>query len=477
MSFPDGFLWGSSASAPQCEGAYDADGKGLSIWDVRPVNPGNCGFRVTSDFYHHYAEDIALMGEMGLKAFRSSISWSRILPSGEGEVNQAGIDFYHRVFAECKKHGIKPVMTLVHYDIPLELKQKYGDWRNPAMCEAYLNYARVLFENFGPDEVPYWLTYNEYNATTFYGAIDMTGDRSLHGPQELYDIAHRMMVMQAQAMKLCHELCPGAKVGPVPNITTSYPLTSAPEDYIAALNMDDLRNNMYLDPFVFGTYPKSVIRWLDHQGVKMNVLPGDMEALAEAHPDFIAFNCYGNDTVRALGWDDSIDLEDLAGQDNRQLSYLLALAQKPGIGETSLNEHFVPNPSDGSLYDPWCLRVTARRLTARYHLPLMVTECGTARHEVLEDGTVHDQYRIEFLHDVFRQLEIGIEEGADIIGLCTWSAMDLVSTREGISKRYGFIYVDRDEDDEKASKSEMKRYRKDSFWWYKHVIETNGAEL
>lgn len=476
MAFPEGFLWGASSSSAQVEGGWDCDGRGPSIWDVKPLNPGTCSFHYASDFYHHYKEDIALMAEMGFKAYRMSISWSRVMPTGEGEVNSAGIAFYKDVFDECHKHGIEPVVTIFHFDLPLALQEKYGDWTNRALADAYVEYCRVLFENFR-DDVRYWLTYNEQNMLIFFGAVDMTGGGGLQSLDFLYGQAHVQLVAQARAIKLCHELCPDAKIGPAPNITTSYPSTESPVDYLAALNMDDLRNNFYLDALVFGQYPASSLAWLARQGVELPIEPGDMEELASCHPDFIGFNCYGNDTVEFCEYYEQ-DLSELTKADNRNMSYLRALMEKPGIGRAVANDRFATAETDGHRYDPWCIRVTARRLTDRYRLPVLITENGYGRTDVLEeDGSVHDGYRIEHLRETIRQMEIGIEEGANIMGYCPWSALDLVSTREGISKRYGLIYVDRDEDDERAATAQMRRYRKDSFYWYKKVIASNGADL
>ena len=293
---------------------------------------------------------------------------------------------------------------------------------------------------------------------------------------DLYNQAHIQLIAQAKAMKLCHEMCPNAKIGPAPNITTSYPKTCSPMDYIASLNMDDLRNNFYLDALVFGTYPMSVWKYFKDNQIILDIHDGDFEILKEGHPDFIGFNCYGNDTTEYLEYY-PLDMSDMVNADNREMSYLMKLMDKPGVGRASQNE-YLSKGEDGHAYDPYCIRVTARRLTDRYHLPLIITENGYGRPDILEeDGTIHDSYRIEHLRETIRQMEIGIEEGANIFGYCPWSAVDLVSTREGITKRYGFIYVDRDEDDEKAKTASMKRYRKDSFYWYKKVIESNGKEL
>lgn len=474
MAFPKDFLWGASTSSAQVEGGYDCDGRGLSIWDVRDINPNTASFHYASDNYHHYKEDVALMAEMGFKAYRMSISWSRILPEGEGKVNQKGIEFYKDLFNECHKHGIEPVVTIFHFDLPLALQEKYTNWNNRKMMDAYIEYCRVLFENY-KDDVKYWLTYNEQNMMVFFGALDMFGGGAV-SLNDLYNQAHIQNVAQGKAIHLCHEMCPDAKIGPAPNITTSYPASSDPLDYIAALNMDDLRNNFYTDALVFGEYPKSVFRYFKNNDIELDIQDGDMECMKTCHPDFIGFNCYGNDTTKYLEYYKQ-DFSKLKG-DNQDMSYLMELMAKPGIGKAVMNEHFALNSVDGNRYDPYCIRVTARRLCDRYHLPVIITENGYGRPDTLEDDeSIHDDYRIEHLRETIKEIEIGIEEGADIMGYCPWSAVDLVSTREGITKRYGFIYVDRDEDDEKAKTAEMKRYRKDSFYWYKKVIASNGKDL
>ena len=473
--FPKGFMWGASTSCAQVEGGYDLDGKSLTNWDERKLTPGTCTFHYASDFYHHYKEDIAMMAEMGFKMFRLSISWARILPEGEGEVNPKGIEFYKNVFAECHKHGIEPLVTIFHFDMPSSLLKKYGSWSNRRMIDAYVNYCKVLFENF-KDDVHYWLTNNEYNVLIFYGAIDMlTGQPA--DLNALYNGGHHQLVAMAKAIHLCHEICPDAKIGPAPNIDTAYAATCNPKDYLAAMNMDDLRNNMWIDPLVFGTYPKSINSYFRNHGIELDIHEGDMEVMRTCRPDFIGFNCYGNSTVEHLDYY-HIDWSVMAGADNRNMSYLMKMMEKPGIGKAVKNDTLPKAETDGHGFDPYCIRVTARRLSDRYRLPVIITENGYGRPDTLEaDGTIHDQYRIEHLRGMIEQMKIGIEEGALLFGYCPWSAIDLVSTREGITKRYGFIYVDRDEDDEKAKTSEMKRYRKDSFYWYKKVIATNGEDL
>lgn len=476
MSFPKDFKWGASSSSAQFEGAFDVDGKGLTTWDYekKKINPGCCSFQYASDFYHHYKEDIALMAEMGFQMFRLSISWARVLPDGEGEVNEKGLAFYKDVFRECHKHGIEPLVTIYHFDLPAALAEKYNGWHSRRTAEAYVKYCKILFEHFKED-VHYWLTNNEYNVMIYYGAVDMLTGKA-NNLNDLYNTGHTQLVAMAKAISLCHEMCPEAKIGPAPNLCACYPASSNARDVLAAMNMEDLRNNMWVDPLVFGEYPKSIQTYFDLNHIRLDIQEGDMEALKNCHPDFIGFNCYGTETIEYCDYYE-IDWDAMVDGDNRDMSYLVKLTEKPGVGK-AINNPYLETGMDGHTFDPYCIRVTARKLTDRYHLPLIITENGYGRKDTLEeDGTIHDDYRIEHLKGMISEMGRGIEEGALLFGYCPWSAVDLVSSREGISKRYGFIYVDRDEDDEKAKTSPMKRYRKDSFYWYKKVIESNGKEV
>lgn len=334
MGFPKDFMWGASSSSAQIEGAYDVDGKGLTTWDYdkKQINPGCCSFKYASDFYHHYKEDIALMAEMGFQVFRMSVSWARILPDGEGAVNPKGIEFYKNVFAECHKHGIEPLVTIYHFDLPAAMEEKYNGWHSRKTAEAYVNYCRVLFENF-KDDVRYWLTNNEYNVMIYYGAVDMLTGKA-NDLSALYNTGHLQLVAMAKAIALCHELCPDAKIGPAPNLCACYPASADPKDTIAAMNMEDLRNNMWVDPLVFGAYPKSVFRYFELNHIVLDIQEGDMEALANGKPDFIGFNCYGNETVEHCDYYE-IDWSSMVGGDNRDMSYLVKLTEKPGGGTGS----------------------------------------------------------------------------------------------------------------------------------------------
>lgn len=474
-SFPKEFLWGASTSSFQVEGGANEGGKGLTIMDVKPANPGRCDFSVASDFYHHYKEDIALMAEMGFKAYRMSISWARILPNGDdNKVNEKGLKFYRDVFNECHKYGIEPIVTIFHFDLPLNLVETYGGWKNRKMIDFYENYAKILFENFR-DDVKYWLTYNEQNMLIFFGATDMTGGKKrLKTEKESYDECHIQLVAQAKVMKLCHEMCPNAKIGSAPNITTCYPKDSNPLNTIAAMDYSTLRNWLYLDTLCKGIYPDLALSYFKENECMPDIHEGDMEILNKANPDFIAFNYYGGTTVeyipKAVEDEDKSYLLNIRTDD---VSYLAKLMEKPGIGRSVSNE-FITKNDYGMGLDPIGIRATLREIYDRYHLPLLITENGCGAKDILtEDGKIHDDYRIDYLAQHIEQLKLAINEGVDLIGYCPWSAIDLISTREGCSKRYGLIYVDRDEFDLK----EMRRIRKDSFYWYKKVIESNGEDL
>lgn len=462
--FPENFFWGASTSAYQVEGANLTDGKGPSCQDVKKVPEGTSELDVCADFYHHYKEDIALMAEMGFKSYRFSIAWTRILPQGTGEVNPKGIEFYNNVIDECLKYGIEPIVTMFHFDMPAALDER-GSWGNPESVDWFVNFAKVLFENYG-DRVKYWLTINEQNMLTLVGPVIGT----LHLPEnctnvikEIYQQNHHMLVAQAKAMCLCHEMIPGAKIGPAPNISLVYPASCKPEDIIAAQNFNAMRNWLYLDAAVYGVYNAILWSWLEEHDATPTFAPGDEEAMKNAHPDFIGFNYYNTATV---AHEDGTIAEGEFGGD-----------QQNGVGASgfykSVRNENLPKTEFGWEIDPIGFRSTIREMYSRYRLPMLVTENGLGAYDKLEGDAVHDPYRIKYLQDHIIQIQEAITDGAEMLGYNPWSAIDLISTHEGMRKRYGFIYVDRDEFDLKT----MKRYIKDSGYWYKKVIETNGADL
>ncbi|MEU2686879.1 glycoside hydrolase family 1 protein [Streptomyces hygroscopicus] len=462
--FPGDFLWGASTSAYQVEGAWNEDGKGPSVIDTHVKRPeGVADFTVASDHYHRYAEDVALFAELGLRAYRFSIAWTRIVPDGDGEVNRAGIAFYHQLIDELRSKDIEPIVTLYHFDLPAALDER-GGWSNRATVDAFVRYARILFEEFG-DKVRYWLTINEQNMMILHGrAIGTTGRSGEASKRVIYQQNHNMFLAQARAMALCHETLPEAKIGPAPNIVSVYPATCAPEDVIAADNWDAIRNLLYLDLAVHGSYHPLAWAYLVERGWEPEIADGDLETLTNAKPDFIAFNYYSTQTVGASRGDAS-DLQ-LRGGDQQ------IVRGEIGLYRAAKNEH-LPTNAFGWEIDPVGFRTTMRRLWDRYRLPLIITENGLGAYDELVDGRVRDDYRIDYLRRHIEQIQLAISDGVDVFGYCPWTAIDVVSTHQGISKRYGFIHVNRDENDPR----DLARTKKDSFHWYRGIIAGNGADL
>lgn len=462
--FPADFLWGASTSAYQVEGANREDGKGPSVQDVKKVPEGTSELDVCADHYHRYKEDIALMAEMGFKEYRFSIAWTRILPQGVGEVNPKGIAFYNDLIDTCLQYGIEPFVTIFHFDLPAALAEK-GGWSRRESVDEFVDYCRILFENFG-DRVKYWLTINEQNMLTLVGEAIGTARlrKDVSRLKQLYQDNHHMLLAQAKVMKLLHEMVPGAKVGPAPNISLVYPKTCKPADVLAAQNFNAIRNWLYLDMAVWGYYNPLVWAWLEQNDALPDILPGDMEIMRAAHPDFIAFNYYSTATVEASDGTEK-ELGDRPKRGDR--------VGTPGQYALTQNGN-LPLTQFGWEIDPEGFRATLREVYSRYHLPMMITENGLGAYDKLEpDGKVHDDYRIAYLRDHITQMRLAINDGCQVMGYSPWSAIDLISTHEGMVKRYGFIFVNRDEFDLK----DMRRYRKDSFYWYKKVIASNGNDL
>lgn len=459
--FPQDFLWGASTSAYQCEGAYLEDGKGLSVQDVKETPEGITDFKEASDHYHRYQEDVTLMAEMGLKAYRFSIAWTRIIPDGDGEVNEAGLVFYENLIDALLANGIEPVVTLYHFDLPYALHEK-GGWSNRNTIDAFERYAKVLFERFH-DKVKYWLTINEQNVMINHPAAMNAG--LIPSKKELYQQCHHMFVAAAKATILCHEMCKGAKIGPAPNITAIYPEKCNPADVIASDNWESIRCWMYLDVAVHGRYNAIAWAYLEEKGYTPTIADGDMEVLAIAKPDFLGVNYYATATVSASR-NDGTDCQPRNGDQQIMIG-------EEGVYRAAKNE-YLEETAFGWLIDSIGLRVTLRRVYDRYHLPILITENGLGAKDTLEaDGSVHDAYRIDYLQRHFHQAQLALQDGVDLIGYCPWAFLDLVSTHQGYGKRYGFVYVDREEDDCK----EFNRYKKDSFYWYTQVIKSNGENL
>jgi 6-phospho-beta-glucosidase len=471
--FPEHFLWGASTSAFQVEGAYREDGKGLSVADVKDIPEGTTDFKVAGDHYHRYREDIALLAEMGFKEYRFSIAWTRIFPNGNDEKpNEKGLAFYDNLINELVKYNITPVVTLYHFDLPLALEKGYGGWRSRRVIDDFDRYCRTVFQRYG-DRVKHWLTINEQNMMIMYEVYIGDGKKPLP-PKEKYNINHIMFLAQAKVMASCHELVPDGKIGPAPNITAIYPETSNPKDVLAALDFDQFRNRLYLDVPCRGEYPEAVWQWFVDNDCAPEIETGDFELLKAAKPDFIAFNYYGAKTVRYLAIDEVLPhVESMADGKAKRAAFMMSLASIPGIAMGVKNQ-YVQETSQGMTIDPVGLHITLRQLWESYHLPLLITENGCGVPDALEAGDiVKDDYRIEYLKAHIEECQAALHEGVRLMGYSPWSALDLISTHQGCAKRYGFIYVNRDE----FNLKDLRRIRKKSFYWYKKVIATNGADL
>jgi 6-phospho-beta-glucosidase len=464
--FPSGFLWGGATAANQLEGAYNKAGKGLSIQDVMPQGivgprtqrptPENLRL-VGIDFYHRYAEDIALFAELGFKVFRLSIAWARIFPNGDDEVpNEEGLAFYDAVFDELARHGIQPLVTISHYETPLALAERYNGWVSRDLIGFYERYVRVLFERYG-SKVKYWLTFNEINSVLHWpfmsGAISSPEEEL--SPTDLYQAIHHELVASALATRIAHETIPDAKVGCMVLAMPTYPLTPDPADVVAVMEADH-RNLFFGDVHARGTYPGYMLRYFREQGIELDIT-GEDRALLEHTVDFVSFSYY-------------VSICETADPARR------------AEGEESIFSG-VPNPTLkasewGWQIDPAGLRVVANQFWDRWQKPLFVVENGLGAHDQLVevDGvrTVLDDYRIDYLNDHLVQLGEAITDGVEVWGYTAWGCIDVVSaTTAQMSKRYGFIYVDRNDD----GSGTLERYRKKSFDWYAEVIRTNGANL
>lgn len=463
-SFPKEFLWGASTSAYQVEGAWNEDGKGLSVIDMLDHPEDTSDFKVASDHYHRYKEDVKLFAEMGLKAYRFSIAWTRIIPNGTGEVNKKGIEFYNNLIDELISYNIEPIVTMYHFDLPYELEKK-GGWNNRETIDAFVDYAKVLFDNFG-HKIKYWLTINEQNTMILHpGAIGVPKGGKLPTKKELYQQNHNMLLAQAKVMSLCHKVCPNGKIGPALNITSMYGETCNPNDAIAAHNWETLRCWSFLDLAVFGRYNKLFWRYLEDRELEPIISEGDMKVMEEGKPDFIAMNYYSTATI-AQSKGDSSDVSARAGDQQIMLG-------EQGVYRAAENP-YVSKSKYGWVVDPVGLRMTLRKVSEKYNLPILITENGYGDKDILEkNDIINDDDRIDFIEKHLEQLKLAISDGVDVLGYCPWSAIDVVSTHQGYGKRYGFIYVNRDEFD----LMDLRRIKKKSFYWYKDIIKTNGDNI
>ncbi|MCM2677573.1 glycoside hydrolase family 1 protein [Alkalicoccobacillus plakortidis] len=479
-TFPKGFLWGGATAANQIEGAYDQGGKGLSSADMIPYIPkeertGDHTSDISSqqikeaiegnsprhfpkrhgiDFYHHYKEDIALLSEMGFKAFRMSISWPRIFPKGdESQPNEEGLAFYDNVFDELRKYGIEPIVSLSHYEMPIHLIEEYGAWTNRKLVGFFEHYAKTVFARY-KDKVTYWMTFNEINCITLspYNGGGIVSDRYEHVEQASYQGLHHQFVASALAVKAGHEINPNFKIGCMLALMESYAETCNPDDVLKTLKEEQL-NMFFTDVQVRGYYPSYINRFFEEQNIQIEMQPGDEEILKNHTVDYLSFSYYMTFVTSSSPHGE----------------------KAPGNLFAGIKNPYLESSEWGWQIDPVGLRIALNKLYDRYQVPLFIVENGLGAIDTIqEDGSIEDDYRIDYLRKHIVQMKEAIKDGVDVMGYTAWGPIDLISVSTSeMQKRYGFIYVDQDNE----GNGTLNRSKKKSFHWYQKVIETNGEVL
>lgn len=475
QGFPHDFLWGGAVAAHQLEGAYDKGGKGISIADVmtagangkdREITPGIQKDRYypnheAIDFYTRYQEDIQLFAEMGFRCFRTSIAWTRIFPNGdEEEPNEEGLQFYDDLFDELLKYKIEPVITLSHFEMPYHLVEKYGGWRDRRLIGFFVRFAKTVMERY-KDKVKYWMTFNEINnqssVQNAWGGWTNSG--ILYREEEdvqavLQQAVHYEMVASAMAVKIGHEINPGFQIGCMLAMVPFYPRTCSPEDMVAAQIAMEHRLYYYGDLHVFGEYPAYMEAFQRENNICLDITQEDREILKEGCVDYIGISYYMSSAISSVETEDSF-----------QAAEGIYVASNP----------FVAKSDWGWQIDPQGLRYSLNLLHQRYHRPIFIVENGFGAYDKLEHGQIHDSYRVDYLKRHIKEMKKAmVLDGVPVMGYTPWGCIDLVSAGTGeMEKRYGFIYVDKDN----QGKGTQKRIRKDSFGWYQKVIESNGEIL
>ncbi|GEO57125.1 glycoside hydrolase family 1 protein [Companilactobacillus bobalius] len=459
--FPKDFLWGASMSAFQSEGAIADDGRKLSVADIR-IKKMNQQFHTTdtstaTDFYHRYKEDIKLMAECGLRSFRFSFSWSRIFPDGNGKVNKKGVQFYDNVIDELIKYNIKPIVTLLHFDLPQSLIDQYQGFYSRESIQDFLNYAKFCFNHFG-DRIPYWLTINEQDVLAnipFFNGLDNLS--------QSIQASHHMNIANALTMKLYHSLDLKGKIGPCLSYPTRYPASTDPRDQFLAMNLDDLGIFYLIDTLIYGKYPAYYINHLKSKGIMFKTKKEDSSLLKNVKPDFLAINWYTSEVVGQYLDDSQVD--DYQGPELPRQN-----RSEKGVAQYYKNPYTEYGDYNWNI-DGVGLRLALRKIYERYHLPLMITENGLALKEKIDHGKIHDQKRIKYLNQMIQSMSLAIKDGVKLFSYNPWSFTDVLSSSQGMDKRYGLVFIDRTNTDLKV----LKRIPKDSFYWYQKCIHENGS--
>ena len=468
-NFPEGFLWGASSSAFQIEGGWNEGGKGMTVADFNSFKRSGrqADSKIASDFYHHWREDIGLMKELGMKIYRFSLAWARIIPDGDGEVNPDGIAFYNQVIDCLLEHGIRPFVTLYHFDLPYALVEQYNGWEDRRCALAFERYARVCFEAFG-DRVEYWQVINEQNLMIRVDERMNINEPDLWRADQIRaQMDYHMFLAHALATKACHELVKGGKIGPAVSSTCTYPLTNRPEDVWAARMNDHMKTVYCLDMHYYGRYPGYYLRYLKERNIMPVTQAGDEEILKEGRMDYIAVNYYRTLCASYLPADQDHPPGMRVYRGN-EVDF-----DQYGCCRDEKNDNLTASEY-GAQIDPMGLRIVLNDYYARYQVPLIITENGLGMgDELTAEGKVHDSARIEYIRRHIEACALAIEDGVPLIGYAPWSFMDLLSSHQGFKKRYGFVYVNRSDMELK----DLRRIKKDSFFWYQNVIRTNGREL
>lgn len=473
--FPKGFLWGGATAANQMEGGFYEGNKGLNIADVLPggkerlsiLHTPGFNFEIDKekynypnhegiDFYHRYKEDIALFAEMGFKVFRMSIAWTRIFPNGdELEANEEGLAFYDRVFDELHKYGIEPVVTISHYEMPVNLVKEYGGWRDRQVVTFFERYVNAIFNRY-KNKVKYWMTFNEINSGLVMPIMGLGFSiiKEEDKYQPTFQAFHHQFVASALAVKACHKIIPDAQIGCMIIYAPAYSYDSNPENVMFALEEERRFNNFCADVQVRGEYPSFIKRYFKEHNINLEIQDGDLEIIKEGTVDYIGFSYYMSRTEK------KVKTAEEAGQGN-----IIGGVKNP----------FLKASDWGWEIDPTGLRISLNQLYDRYQVPLFVVENGLGAYDkVEEDGSINDDYRIDYLREHIKAMGEAIEDGVELMGYTSWGCIDLVSASTGeMSKRYGFIYVDKHDD----GSGTLERSRKKSFFWYKDVIASNGKQL
>ncbi|MCG7338859.1 6-phospho-beta-glucosidase [Staphylococcus sp. ACRSN] len=468
--FPKDFLWGGAISANQTEGAWNEDGRGISNIDLIPHGNNRQAIKLGYKkavldkdeyypshtgigFYHRYKEDIALMVDLGLKVFRTSISWSRIYPNGDEETpNQAGIDYYIDLFKTCKEHNMELLVTLAHFDIPMGIVEQYNGWKNRETIDLYVKFAEICFEKFG-EYVNYWIPFNEINVVLHspFSGGGLYFNENENREELLYQAAHYMLVASAKAVESCHKIAPNAKIGCMIAGGSFYPYSCNPEDVWQSM-VDERTNTFFVDVQAKGKYPYYMESYFKSQNIHIDI-EKDKETLKQT-VDFVAFSYYASRT----------SIADVTRAETNEGNVIVS-AKNPHLKTSNW----------GWVIDPLGLRITMNQIYERFKKPLFVVENGLGAKDIIEnDGNIQDDYRIDYMKQHIQAMYDGIQDGVPLLGYISWGIIDLVSASTGeMSKRYGMIYVDKDD----SGKGSLERKKKKSFSWYKQVIQQNGIGI